>query len=89
MVFVADADGVSFGFEILVFELNDETLHLLHQLFVAYAVTMFLHGKVLPVLIGNRAYDCQVVGGDIPRVLSIPDTDDTLAFRFVRIDFVL
>lgn len=28
MVFVADADGISLGFEILVFELNDEALRI-------------------------------------------------------------
>lgn len=80
---------MSFDLEGLVFELCDEFLHVFYQFLVAYAVLMLLHGELLPVHIGNRTYDRQIVGRDIPCLLSVADMNDTVASRFACILFIL
>lgn len=80
---------MAFGFEILVFELNDKFSDVFCQFFVTQSIAVLLLFELLTIFVRDRTYDCQIVGRDIPCALSATDTDDTLVFRFACIDFVL
>ena len=85
MVFVADADGVSFGFEILVFELNDKFSDVFCQFFVTQSIAELLLFELLTIFVRDGEYDRQVIGRDIPCLLSVADTDDVFVFRDVAL----
>ena len=89
MVFVADADGVSFGFEILVFELNDKFSDVFCQFFVTQSIAELLLFELLTIFVRDGEYDRQVIGRDIPCLLSVADTDNAFVFRFTHIEFAL